>query len=56
MDDLEVLLVEALRLVMTNNRLRTRLGENGRTYVRQNFRWDMVLGRFDRLVSRGRPK
>jgi glycosyltransferase involved in cell wall biosynthesis len=48
--------VEALRLMMTNNRLRSRLGENGRTYVRQNFRWDAVLGRFDRLVSRARAK
>jgi glycosyltransferase involved in cell wall biosynthesis len=48
--------VEALRLLMTNSRLRNRLGENGRSYIRQNFRWDAVLGRFDRLVSRARPK
>jgi glycosyltransferase involved in cell wall biosynthesis len=48
--------VEALRLLMTNNRLRSRLGENGRTYVRQNFRWDAVLGRFDRLVAKARAK
>ena len=48
--------VEALRLLMTNNRLRSRLGENGRAYVRQNFRWDAVLGRFDRLVSRARTR
>ena len=48
--------VEALRLLTTNNRLRTRLGENGRTYVRQHFRWDAVLGRFDRLVSRARSR
>lgn len=48
--------VEALRLLMTNNRLRERLGENGRTYVRNNFRWEAVLGRFDRLVSRARTK
>ena len=48
--------VEALRLLMTNNRLRTRLGENGRSYIRQHFRWDAVLGRFDRLVARARPR
>jgi glycosyltransferase involved in cell wall biosynthesis len=48
--------VEALRLLMTNNRLRNRLGENGRAYIRQNFRWDAVLGRFDRLVSRARTR
>ncbi|MGH9237324.1 MAG: glycosyltransferase [Vicinamibacterales bacterium] len=48
--------VEALRLLMSNSRLRSRLGENGRTYIRQNFRWDAVLGRFDRLVSRARAR
>ena len=48
--------VEALRVLMTKPRLRERLGENGRTYIRQNFRWDAVLGRFDRLVSRARAK
>lgn len=48
--------VEALRLLMTNSRLRSRLGENGRSYIRQNFRWDAVLGRFDRLVSRARAR
>jgi glycosyltransferase involved in cell wall biosynthesis len=44
--------VEALRLLMTNRRLRDRLGENGRNYIKQNFRWDAVLGRFDRLVAK----
>jgi glycosyltransferase involved in cell wall biosynthesis len=48
--------VEALKLLMTNGRLRGRLGENGRTYIRQNFRWDAVVGRFDRLVARARAK
>jgi glycosyltransferase involved in cell wall biosynthesis len=48
--------VEALRLMMTNSRLRSRLGENGRIYIRQNFRWDAVLGRFDRLVSKARAR
>jgi glycosyltransferase involved in cell wall biosynthesis len=43
--------VEALRLLMSDRRLRERLGENGRRYVRQHFRWDAVLGRFERLVS-----
>lgn len=48
--------VEAMRLITTNNRLRERLGDNGRAYVRQHFRWDAVLGRFDRLVARARPR
>jgi glycosyltransferase involved in cell wall biosynthesis len=43
--------VEALRVLMSNPRLRERLGENGRTYVRNSYRWEAVLGRFERLVG-----
>ena len=48
--------VEALRLVMTNDKLRERLGENGRSYIRQHFRWEAVLGRFDRLIAKVRAR
>ena len=44
--------VEAMRLLMTNTRLREQLGENGRSYIRQHYRWDAVLGRFERLIAR----
>lgn len=47
---------EALRLVMGNPQLRDALGNNGRRYVQQHYRWDNVLGRFDRLVARVRPR
>lgn len=47
---------EALRLIMTDDRLRETLGANGRRYVQQNHRWDSVLGRFDRLVGKVRPR
>lgn len=43
---------EALRVLMTNSRLRQRLGENGREYIRLNHRWETVLTRFDRLVTK----
>jgi len=45
---------EALRMLMTDSRLRDRLGENGRGYVRAQYRWDAVIGRFDRLVARAK--
>lgn len=48
--------VEAMRALMSNARLREALGRNGREYIRQNFRWDAVLGRFDRLISRVRSR
>jgi glycosyltransferase involved in cell wall biosynthesis len=46
--------VEALRVLLANTRLRERLGENGRAYVKQHFRWESVLARFERLVGRVR--
>jgi glycosyltransferase involved in cell wall biosynthesis len=48
--------VEALKMLMTNTRLRQRLGESGRQYIRQHHRWDAVLARFDRLVTRVRGR
>ena len=44
--------VEAMRLLATNTRLRARLAAAGRSYVQQQYRWDAVLGRFDRLISK----
>ena len=48
--------VEALRLLTTSSRVRERLAANGRSYITQHYRWDAVLGRFDRLVSRVRGR
>ena len=48
--------VEGLRTLMTKSKLRQQLGECGRQYVRNYYRWDAVIGRFERLVTmvRGR--
>jgi glycosyltransferase involved in cell wall biosynthesis len=48
--------VEALRALMSRPKLREQLGQSGRQYVRQYYRWDAVLGRFERLITlvRGR--
>jgi glycosyltransferase involved in cell wall biosynthesis len=43
--------VEAIRTLMTDTRLRQKLGECGRRYISQHFRWDAALGRFERLVA-----
>ena len=44
--------VEAMRAISTNDRLRGALGRNGRRYVQQHYRWDAVIGRFERLVTK----
>jgi len=48
--------VAALTQLSTNARLRERLGENGRNYIRQHYRWDGVIGRFERLISKVRAR
>jgi glycosyltransferase involved in cell wall biosynthesis len=48
--------VEALRALMTRSKLREQLGESGRQYVRQFYRWEAVLGRFERLVTMVRSR
>ena len=43
--------VECLRLLMRDERLRAALGRNGREYVRRNYRWDVVLGKYERIFA-----
>ena len=50
---------ECLRLLIQNPELRAGLGRNGRDYVRTNYRWDVIMGKYDRLISgvqRPRPQ
>jgi glycosyltransferase involved in cell wall biosynthesis len=48
--------VGALTVLTNNSSLREKLGANGRSYIRSHHRWEAVLGRFDRLISRARPR
>jgi glycosyltransferase involved in cell wall biosynthesis len=44
--------VECMRVLVGDERLRQALGRNGRDYVRRNFRWDVVLGKYERLFAK----
>jgi glycosyltransferase involved in cell wall biosynthesis len=44
--------VECLKLLIGNTALRTALGNNGREYIAQNYRWDVVLAKFERLFAK----
>lgn len=46
--------VESLMLLVSDERLRQALGANGRDYIRRNYRWDVVLGKYERLFARVR--
>ena len=43
--------VEALSLLMADDRLRAAMGRNGRDYVQAHYRWDVILGKYDRLIG-----
>jgi glycosyltransferase involved in cell wall biosynthesis len=44
--------VESLKLLLADHRLRTAMGQNGREYVRRNYRWEAILGKYERLIAR----
>lgn len=46
--------VECLKLLIGDERLRQALGRNGRDYVRRNYRWDVVLGKYERIFAKVR--
>ena len=43
--------VEAMTLLMSDERLRKAMGRNGREYVRRNYRWDIIIGKYEKLFS-----
>ena len=47
---------EALAMLMADDALRTKLGENGQRYVRQQFKWEATVGRLERLLTKVRPR
>jgi glycosyltransferase involved in cell wall biosynthesis len=43
---------ECLNLLVANRGLRAALGKNGRDYVRRNYRWDVILGKYEKMFVR----
>jgi glycosyltransferase involved in cell wall biosynthesis len=43
---------ECLKLLIADQRLRAAMGRNGRHYVRQNYRWDVIIGKYERMFSK----
>ena len=44
--------VECLKLLVGDARLRAAMGRSGRDYVRRHYRWDVVLGKYERLFAK----
>jgi len=46
--------VECMTLLFADSRLRAAMGRNGRDYVRRHYRWDIVLGKYERIFAKVR--
>jgi glycosyltransferase involved in cell wall biosynthesis len=47
--------VECLNTLVADERLRAALGRNGREYVRRNYRWDIILSKYERMIAGLKP-
>ena len=43
---------ECLKVLVADRRLRAVLGKNGRDYVRRNYRWDVILAKYEKMFAR----
>jgi glycosyltransferase involved in cell wall biosynthesis len=43
---------ESLKLLVGDQSLRAAMGRNGRAYVRTNYRWDVIISKYERMFAR----
>ena len=43
---------ECVSLLVGDERLRAAMGRNGRDYVRQNYRWEVILSKYERMIGK----
>lgn len=43
--------IEALKLLVEDPDLRRELGRNGRRYIRHRYRWDVIMAKYERMVT-----
>jgi glycosyltransferase involved in cell wall biosynthesis len=43
--------IECTKLLLADQRLRDRMGRNGKEYIRRNYRWDVIMSKYDRLIG-----
>jgi len=46
--------IECAKLLLMDERLRRAMGRNGKEYIRRNYRWDVILAKYDRLIAGAR--
>jgi len=48
--------VECANLLVADARLLAAMGRNGRDYIRQNYRWDVIIAKYERMIGAVRGK
>jgi len=43
--------IECTNLLLADRTLRERMGHNGNAYVRNNYHWDVIMAKYDRLMA-----
>lgn len=43
--------VECAKLLLADERLRERMGRNGKEYIKRHYRWDVIMSKYDRLMG-----
>jgi glycosyltransferase involved in cell wall biosynthesis len=43
--------IECLRLLISDAHLRENMGRNGRQYIAQNYRWEVILAKYEKMFS-----
>jgi len=44
--------MESLRLLMRDDKLRSAMARNGKTYINRHYRWDLILAKYERMFAR----
>ena len=48
--------IECTMLLLGDERLRRAMGRNGKDYVKRNYRWDVILAKYDRLIAAAKSR
>jgi glycosyltransferase involved in cell wall biosynthesis len=43
--------VECAKLLLADDKMRERMGRNGKEYVKRNYRWDVIMSKYDKLIG-----
>jgi len=43
--------IECSKLLLADERLRERMGRNGKEYIKRNYRWDVIMSKYDKLIG-----